>query len=111
MGSPQSRQRPRSSSQESTGTLSRARIGVPQDGHRDPGDTMDSRRPIRWTTTFKNEPTSRPPMPARIAASAMAVNLRLYLAPGVLDDPGGSEGLHAVERLRAENDVERLRTG
>ena len=39
---PQSRQRPRSSSHESTGTLSSGRTGAPHDGQCEPGLTSDS---------------------------------------------------------------------
>src|SRR5215207_3464522 len=64
----QLRQRPPSSSQLSSGRLSRQAIGVWPAGQRDPGRTSDSRRGTRWITTLANEPASSPARPARSAA-------------------------------------------
>jgi hypothetical protein len=56
---PHSRQRPRSSSQESTGTLSRAAMSVPQAGQADRfGSVTVCCRGHRWIGTFANEPCS-----------------------------------------------------
>src|SRR5215216_3548764 len=70
MGARQARQRPRSSSQPATGTLSRQATGVPQAGQRDPGRTSDSRRGTRWMTTLANDPAARPRRPASEAAAS-----------------------------------------
>src|SRR5215212_1093170 len=52
------RQRPRSTSHETTGTLSRPRIGSPHAGHADLGATIDSHRGRPWTTTIRNDPNA-----------------------------------------------------
>src|SRR6266540_4464781 len=70
MGDRQDRQRPRSSSQETSGRLSRQAIGVSQAGQRDPGRTTDSRRGTRWMTTLANEPAARPSSPASEATTS-----------------------------------------
>src|SRR5215217_5580202 len=70
MGARQARQRPRSSSQPATGTLSRQATGVPQEGQRDPGRTSVSRRGTRWMTTWANDPAARPRRPASEAAAS-----------------------------------------
>ena len=64
MDARQERQRPRSSSQPSNGTLSCQAIGAPQDGQRDPGRATDSRRGTRWMTTLANDPAASPSIPA-----------------------------------------------
>src|SRR5919112_2858272 len=60
MPAPQSRPRPRSSSQLSTGTLSRGRMAWLQLGQALGGCATDSPRGTRHTTTLRKEPTSRP---------------------------------------------------
>src|SRR3954452_952095 len=60
MRSPQCRQRPRSTSQDSTGTLSRGEIGVSQPGQCEGGRTTDSPRGTRQMTTLRKEPMTRP---------------------------------------------------
>ena len=60
IGVPQQRERPRSSSQLSTGTLSRAAIGAPQAGQALPGRTTDSPAGTRCTTTLRKEPIRSP---------------------------------------------------
>src|ERR1035437_5492925 len=60
MGAPQRRQRPRRSSQDTTGTLSKNATGVPQEGQREPGWTTESPRGNRWMHTFAKEPTIAP---------------------------------------------------
>ena len=65
MGARHARQRPRRSSQPKIGTLSRAAIRAPQDGHRDGGETIDSFLGSRWTQTFAKEPIA-----ARLPESA-----------------------------------------
>src|SRR3954465_4125717 len=68
---PQSRQWPRSKSQERIGTLSRARISVPQPGQRERGRTIDSPFGTRWITTFKKLPITAPSgMAVAIASTA-----------------------------------------
>ncbi len=47
IGARQSRHFPASRAHDRTGTLSRARIGAPQAGHREPGKTIDLPRGIR----------------------------------------------------------------
>src|SRR5215208_3724195 len=67
MGARQCRQRPRSSSQPSTGRLSRQPTGSPQDGQHQAGRTIDSPRGTRWMTTLANDPKASPSSPARVA--------------------------------------------
>ena len=57
---PQWRQRPRSTTHESTGTFSIAPSSLSQLGQWEPGRTIDSWRGTRHTTTLRNEPTARP---------------------------------------------------
>ena len=64
MGSLQKRQRPRSSSQLSTGMLSYQRIVLPQRGQWDGGDTTDSSCGQRSEHTLRNDPKARPKSPA-----------------------------------------------
>src|ERR671923_44025 len=64
MGARQERQRPCSSSQPSSGRLSRQAIGVAQAGQDEPGRTTDPCRGTRWMTTLANEPAARPSSPA-----------------------------------------------
>src|SRR5438105_1994905 len=59
MRAPQHRARPRSTSHDSTGTLSYQAIGFPQ-MQCEPGETMLSSRGTRTMTTFKKLPTKRP---------------------------------------------------
>src|ERR687894_1956817 len=107
MGSPQRRQRPRSRSHESTGTLSYGAIGAPQPGQRERGRTSDSPRGRRWITTFRKLPMSAPRTPASATAAAMATapgSRRGSLlaagdvSPGVLDDAGAAVRRDARER-------------
>src|SRR4051794_29182166 len=60
IGSSQQRDRPRSSSQDSTGTLSRSAIGVPHVGQALRGRTTDRPAGTRTITTLRNEPISSP---------------------------------------------------
>src|SRR5687768_8547051 len=60
MGASQERQRPRSRTQETSGTLSRDRMGAPQLGHRERGRTIDSPRGTRWTATVRKLPKTSP---------------------------------------------------
>src|SRR4051794_3044049 len=60
MRTPHDRQRPRSASHESTGTLSYGRMGVSHCGHREPGRDSDSPRGSRYATTLRNEPKIAP---------------------------------------------------
>src|ERR1017187_8604123 len=57
---PQSRHRPRSTTQLSTGTLSYHRTACPQFMHRDPGRTIDSCAGSRQMHTFRKLPRSSP---------------------------------------------------
>src|SRR5690242_495304 len=52
----QVRQRPRRSSQETTGMLSRHESSVPQLMHADGGDTTERCSGTRAATTFRNDP-------------------------------------------------------
>src|SRR6202171_3844926 len=60
MGRPQLRQRARSRIQESTGMLSYQAIGLPQRGHRLPGETMLRPFGTRAITTLRKLPTTAP---------------------------------------------------
>src|SRR5687768_3448964 len=71
MASPQDRQRPRSSSQDRTGMLSRGAIGVPQLGQALGGWAIDSPRGTRWITTLANEPKIRPRTPQAAASTRL----------------------------------------
>ena len=59
---PQSRHRPRSTSQLTTGTLSYHRTACPHAMQRDPGRTTDSCAGSREMHTFKKLPNSSPSM-------------------------------------------------
>src|SRR5580765_1002210 len=69
IGARHARHRPPRISHERTGTLSHAAIGAPHDGQRERGDTSDSPRGRRWTTTFRKLPTIRPKRPATTSPS------------------------------------------
>src|SRR5579884_2976575 len=69
MGTPHLRQRPRSASHETTGTLSYQAIGSLHARHADPGETIDRRSGTRAATTFRNDPTARPGRNAMPAAA------------------------------------------
>src|SRR5690349_11460190 len=71
MGAAQCRQRPRSNSQENRGTLSQGAIGVSHEGHFDRGATTDSLRGTRQITTLRNDPITRPKIPATTATNAV----------------------------------------
>src|SRR6266480_7830899 len=58
MRTPQVRQRPRSQSHESTGTLSRHASSVPQLMQADAGRTTERRSGTRAATTFKKLPSA-----------------------------------------------------
>src|SRR6185436_18884977 len=60
IGARHQRQRPRSHSQATTGTLSNGAIPFPHEGQREGGETTDSPRGRRWMQTFANEPKTRP---------------------------------------------------
>ena len=93
MGARQDRQRPRSSSQETSGRLSRQAIGVSQAGQRDPGRTTDSRRGTRWMTTLANEPAASPSSPASEAtARGLMVGSLAYCQPVAVNAPVGALG-------------------
>src|SRR5438270_471696 len=64
---PQIRQRPRRTSHETTGTLSRARITAPHDGHIDRPLVTCSRLGARWMRTVRKDPMKSP---AKANASA-----------------------------------------
>src|SRR5947199_6690654 len=78
MGTPQQRARPRRSSQDTTGTLSRAAMGAPHRGHRLRGRTTDSPAGTRAITTLRKLPTSRPR-----TAQAVTSTDGTVAAPGV----------------------------
>jgi len=60
IATPQERHRPRSSSHDSTGMLSRHWIGVSQTGQCESGCDSDSPLGSRQMTTFANEPKTSP---------------------------------------------------
>ena len=66
---PQVRQRPRSSSQESTGTLSRQESSVPQLMHAEAGATIERLSGTRAATTFRKLPIASPGTNATAAAA------------------------------------------
>src|SRR3712207_5023026 len=102
---PQSRQRPRSSSQESTGTLSYGRTGVAHAGHAERGLTSEPPRGRRWATTFRNEPSRRPAKPARTNGAAKVIAPK---RDGATDGrPGGRPRRRLLERGRALNAARR----
>ena len=60
IGARQLRQRPRRSRNESTGTLSRLRIGSPQPSQADGGCTIETPAGSREATTFRKLPSASP---------------------------------------------------
>src|SRR5215218_538377 len=70
MGARQDRQRPRASSQPTTGTLSCQATGAPQEGQRDLGRATDSRCGTRSMATLANDPAARPSSPESEAAAS-----------------------------------------
>src|SRR5690349_8688036 len=68
MPTPHERQRPRSTSQERTGTLSYQAISAPQAMQAEGGETTDRRSGTRAATTFRNEPSAWPGARARAAS-------------------------------------------
>jgi hypothetical protein len=72
MGVPQLRQRPRRTSQETTGTLSYGLTGAPHFGHREPGLTSDSPIGTRCATTFRKLPITAPNRPATTTSAIEA---------------------------------------
>ncbi len=60
MRAPQQRALPRSSSQENTGTLSRAAIWAPQAGHWERGPAIEMPRGTRWATAVAKLPAASP---------------------------------------------------
>src|SRR5215210_6202272 len=105
MRCPKSRQRPCSSSQDRSGTLSRARISVSQPGQRERGLTIDWPFGTRWITTLRKLPITAPS--GRMAAATVSIGSARagQLAPGVLHDPGGAEGRERVEGVGAVLEV------
>ena len=73
--SPQERQRPRRSSQETIGTLSQAAICAPQSGHLRAPATKPSPRGTRCATTLRKLPTTAPKRKAKMTIAAMAAIL------------------------------------
>ena len=67
IGAAQARQRPRSTSHDSTGTLSVARMCVPHAVQALGGKAMDRPMGTRYTTTFRNDPMSDPKRPTATA--------------------------------------------
>src|SRR3954447_10644590 len=111
MGSRQLRHRPRSTSQETIGTLSRARIRSPQFGQCDGGETIDSPRGTRQMTTFRKLPMQAPRSAAYIDATAVRLatlwcgGLHVELAPGVLHQTRRPEACLVREDRRVVDDV------
>src|SRR3712207_885 len=89
--------------------LSYGLIGVPHEGHAEPGRTSDSRRGTRQATTLRNDPTRRPPSAARRTrvrgTGSGGDGAGGQLAPGVLDDAGGAGQARAVEGRGRVGDV------
>src|SRR5438093_1758589 len=82
---PHARHRPRRSTQDSRGMLSRFRSWAPQDGQRDLGATMDSPLGTRCVTTVRKLPKARPTSPnnaARRAITRASCQRRQEPAPG-----------------------------
>src|SRR5919112_256578 len=100
MPAPQSRPRPRSSSQLSTGTLSRGRITWLQLGQALGGCATDSPRGTRHTTTLRKEPTSRP-------SSAQASTSSITTGPPVRFAAWSAYGARSVE-LELERGADEL---
>src|SRR5690242_8762679 len=73
----QSRQRPRSSSHETTGISSRGRMPASQAGQCERGRTTDSPRGTRWMTTFRNDPTTRPTAAAKTTRKLLLIAILL----------------------------------
>src|SRR5579872_6160780 len=74
MRAPQARHRPRRSSQERTGMLSRSAMGISHCGQRERGRTTDWRRGTRWMTTLRNDPTQMPTTPQITATTAVTAS-------------------------------------
>src|ERR671918_2877043 len=89
---PHSRHVPRSTSQESTGTLSRGRMSAPQLGHLDRGLTIDSPTGTLAITTVRKDPKIRPS--TRNSATSTAGML-----PRGSSDPSGAERRGLLEPL------------
>src|SRR2546423_5780269 len=80
---PHALHRPRRRIHESTGTLSRFRISVPHDGHRDRGRISDPLTGTRLITTIMKLPTTNPNGNAANARSQITPNP----TPGTADRP------------------------
>src|SRR5688500_13854811 len=94
MRSPHRRHRPRRSSHENTGMLSRAPISAPHAGHRDRGRTIDSPFGSRYAATVMKLPTTSPNGSATIA--------RIHASstrPNPTRVPTGDGGTPGVGRL------------
>src|SRR5262249_51964353 len=78
----QSRQRPRRTSHETSGTLSYQRISCPHDMHADGGRTIERFNGTRAATTFRKLPSASP---GAKAIAAKAVPTRGLSAAGVPD--------------------------
>src|SRR5680860_1456101 len=91
---PQDRQRPRSSSHDSTGTLSIGATRTPQDGQALGGRTTDSPRGTRWMTTLPKEANTMPNT-KQVPTSAISIQhsvpepSRTAIAAGAFPTPQG----------------------
>src|SRR6476646_6120461 len=115
MRSPQSRHRPRRSTQLTTGILSRFRIVAPHRGHLDRGATTDSPAGTRAATTVMKLPMARPNKAATGASQTVGTTrtLDVELLPEHLL-VGRSEPEHAldagvVDDVESVLEVHRLR--
>src|SRR4051812_20676962 len=101
MGSPQVRQRPRSTSQDSTGTLSRTANGVLQRGQCEGGCTIDSPRGTRQITTLRNEPISSPSTPQKVATTPVTRRRLATTRAGPRAKRSGAGSLSEAQRARS----------
>src|SRR3954470_22267684 len=99
IGLPQCRQRPRRSSQDTTGMSSRGVIGSSHLGQCDRGRTTDSPRGTRQMTTLRNDPMSSPNTPHTTARYVVtASSYRGCVANGFATQP-------SVQNLALVEDV------
>src|SRR4051812_10878929 len=85
---PQFRHRPRRAIHENTGTLSRAAMTVPHEGHIDRPPTMERRAGTRWVTTVRKDPINTPMRPNTTwrRVDMAAARLRPELGPELLPE-------------------------
>src|SRR6266545_748268 len=87
MPMPQCRQRPRSSTYETSGMLSYQRVCCPQDMQADGGRTIERRSGTRAATTFRKLPSARPGAKATAARAMSTLPLSAAAVPELRDGP------------------------